>query len=123
MKIFQIVNNICHYDATQIHPTLASTVGKYPNNITFVETPDYVFEGWGYDSGRMDESRFVRPTPPDGWDYDDTTGTFYQIGEKPQPSEIEQVRQQVSELQGQVSTLEADNAMLLYAVLSGGLPQ
>ena len=25
MKIFQIVNNICYYDATPVHPTLEST--------------------------------------------------------------------------------------------------
>lgn len=25
MKIFQIVENLCHYDATPVHPTLEST--------------------------------------------------------------------------------------------------
>ena len=47
MKIFQIVKNFCFYDATSVHPTLLSTVGKYPPDVLFVEAPDYVFEGWG----------------------------------------------------------------------------
>ena len=49
MKIFQIVNNICYYDATPVHPTLKSTEGKYPPDVLFVEAPDKVHEGWGYD--------------------------------------------------------------------------
>ena len=28
MKIFQIENNICYYDATLIHPTIESTIDK-----------------------------------------------------------------------------------------------
>ena len=47
MKIFQILDGICYYDATPIHPTLDSTVGKYPPNVQFVEAPNYVFENWG----------------------------------------------------------------------------
>ena len=42
MKIFQIVNNICYYDATPVHPTLESTEGKYPPDVLFVEAPDKV---------------------------------------------------------------------------------
>ena len=53
MKIFQIVSNVCYWDATAVHPTLADTVGKYPSDIIFVEAPDYVFEGWGYDSTKV----------------------------------------------------------------------
>jgi hypothetical protein len=72
MKIFQVLNGICHWDATKVHPTLADTVGKYAPDIVFVEAPDYVFEGWGYLGGE-----FVQPTPPEGWLYDAGTGTFY----------------------------------------------
>ena len=78
MKIFQIVNNICYYDATPVHPTLESTVDRYPPDVLFVEAPDIVREGWGYDPTETGDARFIRPTPPEGWQYDDETGTFYQ---------------------------------------------
>lgn len=78
MKIFQIFNEICYYDMTKDFPTLESTVGKFAPNIQIVEAPDYVFEGWGYLDGE-----FVKPTPPDGWLYDDATGTFYPEGGEP----------------------------------------
>lgn len=79
MKIFQILDKFCHWDATKQHPTLDSTVGLYHPDITFVEAPDYVFESWGYDETQEGDARFVRPTAPDGWAYDDATGTFYII--------------------------------------------
>lgn len=78
MKIFQIVNNICYYDATPVHPTLKSTEGKYPPDVLFVEAPDKVREGWGYDETQVGDARFIQPTPPAGWQYDEDTGTFYQ---------------------------------------------
>lgn len=77
MKIMQILNGICHWDATSIHPTLADTVGRYAPDIVFVEAPDYVFIGWGYDPEKTGDERFIKPTAPDGWCYDDATGTFY----------------------------------------------
>ena len=78
MKIFQIVNNICYYDATPVHPTLESTVDRYTPDVLFVEATDIVREGWGYDPTETGDARFIRPTPPEGWQYDDETGTFYQ---------------------------------------------
>ena len=83
MKLFQILNGICHWDATSKHPTLASADGVYAPDIVFVEAPDSVFEGWGYLDGE-----FIQPTPPDGWLYDEITGTFYPAdGTGAQPSE------------------------------------
>lgn len=78
MKVFQIEANICYWDATRQFPTVESTVGYFPPALQFVEAPDYVFEGWGYVDGE-----FIKPTPPEGWLYDDVTGTFYQEGETP----------------------------------------
>lgn len=100
MKIFQILNNMCHWDATRMHPTLESTVGKYAPNIVFVEAPDYVFESWGYDESAEGDERFIQPTPPDGWLYDEATGTFYPEDELPgvpetEPTELEQLRADV----------------------------
>ena len=77
MKIFQIFQNICHWDATKEYPTVESTEGTFSSEILFVEAPDYVFEGWGYNPDETGDARFVKPTPPEGWLYDDGTGTFY----------------------------------------------
>lgn len=77
LKVFQIKNAVCFYDATTVHRTLDSTYGKYSDEIVFVEAPDYVFEGWGYDETKEGDERFIKPTPPEGWLYDDATGTFY----------------------------------------------
>ena len=76
-KVFQILNNFCHWDATAKHPTLADTVGRYAPDILFVEAPDYVFEGWGFDEEETGDARFIQPEPPEGWAYDEATGTFY----------------------------------------------
>ena len=88
MKIFQILDGICYYDATPVHSTLADTIGKYPPDVIFVEAPDYVFENWGYDSTKSGNERFIKPTPPEGWYYDDETGSFQPIN-PPEPPEPE----------------------------------
>lgn len=88
MKIFQILSGICYYDATAVHPTLADTIGKYPPDVIFVEAPDYVFENWGFDSTKSGDERYIKPTPPEGWYYDDATGSFKPINPpepKPEP--------------------------------------
>ena len=73
------MDGFCHWDATPVHPTLESTVGMYAPNIVFVETPDFVFEGWGYDEEQEGDARFIKPIPPEGWGYDDETGSFYPL--------------------------------------------
>ncbi len=98
MKVFQIRNNICYNDATRQFPTVAATVGRFPPAVLFVEAPDNVFEGWGYDPTAEGDARFIQPTPPDGWLYDAETGTFYPEGELPPteaPTEVEQLRADV----------------------------
>ena len=105
MKSFQIVENLCPYYATPAHPTLADTEGKYPPDVLFGEAPDNVFEGWGYDPNAEGDARFIKPTPPDGWLYDDATGIFYpKDGEKPKPSG------DIAELTAKVADLEAELA-------------
>lgn len=118
MKIFQIVKNLCHYDMTPIHPTLASTIGRYAPNVVIVEAPDYVFEGWGYNPDAEGDDRFIKPTPPEGWLYDDATGTFYPAdGEKPKPptqsGNISELTAKVANLEEQLATIEAVNKTLL----------
>ena len=87
MKVFQILNGICHWDATKKHPTLADTVGKYAPDILFVEAPDYVFEHWVFDDTKEGDARFIQPTPPEGWGYDENTGAFYPLDEVPNVTE------------------------------------
>lgn len=81
MKIFQIFNDLCYWDASEVVPNLEFAVERYSPEIKFVEAPNYVFEGWGYDKFKQGEDRFVKPVPPEGWIYDDLTGTFYPEGE------------------------------------------
>lgn len=87
MKIFQIKDSICFYDATRVHPDLLSTLGKYPPDVLFAEAPDNVFEGWGYDETKEGDERFIQPEPPEGWAYDANTGTFYPIDQEPVEAE------------------------------------
>lgn len=76
MKVFQIEDGMCYWDATNQFPTISSTIGSFPSDVTFVEAPDFVFEGWGYNAEETGDERFIKPTPPDGWFYDEKTGTF-----------------------------------------------
>lgn len=81
MKVFQIKNNSCYNDVTAKFPTAEDTVGRFPPSVLFVEAPDYVREGWGYDESKEGDERFLQPEPPEGWLYDLESGTFYQEGE------------------------------------------
>lgn len=77
MKIFQIVDDFVHYDMTHLYSSVAVARSKYPPTVQIVEAPDYVFEGWGFNPNENGDSRFIKPTAPEGWEYDDATGTFY----------------------------------------------
>lgn len=80
MKVMQILNDICHWDATSVVPNLEFAAEYYAPNIEFVEAPDYVFEGWGFNRYLEGDERFIKPEAPEGWVYDDATGTFYPEG-------------------------------------------
>lgn len=95
MKTMQILDGFCYYDATETARTHDLTGLK---GITLVETPDYVFPGWGFDADREGDERFIKPTPPEGWLYDDETGTFYQEDFQPAPTPEERI-----------ASLEAEN--------------
>lgn len=77
MKIFQIVNNFCFYDMKGIVSSLEETKEMFSPDTLFVEAPDYVFVDWGYNPDETGDARFIKPIPPEGWLYDDETGTFY----------------------------------------------
>lgn len=104
MKVFQILNNLCHWDCTEKFPTVEDTFGKFAPDIEFVAAPDYVFEGWGYDRGNPDP--WIKPTPPEGWLYDDATGTFYL--ENP-PEEMKSPEQRITEMQQTIADIDEIN--------------
>lgn len=91
LKIVQIENGFVHWDASPIVPSLEWAATHYAPNIIFVEAPDYVFEGWTFDEGKEGDERFVKPTPPEGWLYDDVTGAFYKEGDKITKSELQSI--------------------------------
>ena len=106
MKIFQIFNGFCHYDMTPQFPTIESTKNKFAPDITIVEAPDYVFQDWGYDETQEGDARFIKPTPPEGWLYDDATGTFYPEGEIA-PSEIPTTEERIDTIEAIVADTDA----------------
>ena len=79
MKVFQIVDGFCFSEVTQKFKNAAATVGYFPPSVLFVDAPDYVFQGWAYDGEKDGDDRFIKPVAPEGWAYDDTTGTFYNL--------------------------------------------
>ena len=79
MKIFLIVDGFCHKDYSREYKTAKEAAKFFDKNTKFVETPDYVFEGWGYDETAKGDDRFIKPMAPEGFAYDDATGTFYRL--------------------------------------------
>lgn len=80
MKIFQIYNGFCHWQTP--YKSLEETK-DYPPDCIFVEAPDYVNEQWGFDDTKEGDERFIHPEPPEGWLFDEETGTFYPESEIP----------------------------------------
>lgn len=77
MKIVNIFNGFVYKDYSNSLKSLDEAKKKYANNMIFVEAPDYVFEGWGYDETKIGDERFTKPIPPEGFLYDEDTGTYY----------------------------------------------
>ena len=74
MKIFQIINKITYADFSS-HSSIANIPDKtYPETVMeqLVEAPDHVFLGWAYIN-----NEFVQPVTPEGFAYDEKTGTYY----------------------------------------------
>ena len=109
MKIFQIVNGFCWWDATSTVHTIDEAHEMFPPTDLFVEAPDYVFEGWGYDEHAERDARFIRPEAPEGYLYDETTGTFYPADT---PSEAEQLAATVEAMRAMLAEAEARLAAL-----------
>lgn len=77
MKLFQIINNVANADFSKY----GEAKDKIPKNLfpetlinELIEAPEYVFIGWFYDS---ETKTWIKPKAPEGFAYDDETGTFY----------------------------------------------
>ena len=75
MKVFQLFNGTIHWETP--YKSIEETKGRYPTDVIFVEAPDYVFESWDFDGTKEGDARFIKPTAPEGWVYDESNGTFY----------------------------------------------
>lgn len=98
MKVFQVENGFCYWQ-TPYQKLSEIPEGKYPAAVQFVEAPDHVMESWGYKDGE-----FIKPTPPEGWLYDDKSGTFYPEGQIP-PSEQQTLEQRVAYLENLMNAM------------------
>lgn len=88
-KVFQLFNGDLHWETP--YKSIEETKGKYAPDVIFVEAPDYVFESWSYDENAEGDARFIKPEAPEGWVYDDRSGTFYN------PEELEKQKEQQRE--------------------------
>lgn len=103
MKIFQILHGFCHW----LTPfTSLEETKNYPPDCIFVEAPDYVNEQWGYDETKEGDERFIRPEAPEGWAWDEETGTFYNLADVP------------IQLEAAKDSKQAENKMKLATFLS-----
>lgn len=75
-KVFQILNGFCYYDYTPEYKTASEAAKDFPSDIVFVDAPDYVFTSWGFDDSASGDDRFIKPIPPEGWEYNELTGHF-----------------------------------------------
>lgn len=70
MKIVEIVDGKVHREYPELH-SLEEAYQTYAKTLTFVECPDNVFPGFGFDSSKQGADRFIRPILEDGWEYDE----------------------------------------------------
>ena len=112
MKIFQILNDICYWEATAQFPTLKSLQGRFTPETVFVEAPDHVFAGWGYIDGEFIQPELPQPSEwkDEGgkiyrWAYDEKTGTFYIAGEDGKPVTPEDIPDVVAALRDALEAL------------------
>ena len=90
-NIFQIVNGFCHWKTP--FKTINETK-NFPKDCIFVEAPDYVHENWGFDGTKEGDERFIKPETPEGYCYDEESGTFYKKEVEPKLLEMAQTSKQ-----------------------------
>ena len=107
MKIFQIHNGFCWWDATATVGSIENASTMFPPDCVFVEAPDFVFEGWGYDEHAEGDERFIQPETPDGWDYDTESGTFSLKAAAVESDPAERLADMIAEMKDVLTRAEA----------------
>jgi hypothetical protein len=64
-----IKGRFCHDDVTDRFASAEAAAAECSDS-TFVDAPDFVFPGWGYDETADGDGRFIAPDIPDGYRYD-----------------------------------------------------
>ena len=78
MKIFIPYNGLMAQDITATWPVLEDAQAFYHEkqpSLVIVEAPDYVFPNWRFDITGEGDDRFIMPDIPEGWVYDEETGS------------------------------------------------
>lgn len=77
MKLFDVVDNEIHAEYTGMYENAEEASKHYAPNIVFVDAPNWVFPGFGFDPSRSGDDRFIEPTSDSpGWVYYGN-GTFW----------------------------------------------
>lgn len=64
MKVFQIFDGICYCDYSHNYRSAAEASKYYTPQTVFVDAPDYVDVGWGFDGTKEGDERFIEPPAP-----------------------------------------------------------
>lgn len=73
MKVFQILNGLCHREYPE-YKSAEEARRFFAPTIVFVDAPNWVWEGYGFDGSKSGDNRFIRPALSEGWTYDEETG-------------------------------------------------
>lgn len=77
MKLFDVVYGEIHTEYTGEYANAEEASKHFAPDIVFVDAPDWVFPGFGFDPSRSGDDRFIEPTTDTpGWVYDGH-GTFW----------------------------------------------
>ena len=70
MKVMEILNGVCHREYPEYKD--ATEARKFfSDSIHFVDAPNWVWPGYGYNPNNFGDKRFLRPELGEGWVYDD----------------------------------------------------
>ena len=69
-KVFEIVNGRVHKEYPEFDSS-SEAYKVFSKMLLFVDAPDIVFEGFGYDETKEGDERFIRPELSEGWVYDE----------------------------------------------------
>lgn len=69
-KVVEIVNGRVHREYPRFK-TSEEAYTVFARNLLFVDAPNNVHVGFGFDPDRQGDNRFIRPLLSEGWEYDE----------------------------------------------------